>query len=372
MSSTAYSLVLVPPLDLIRQRLSHIFPDGFPKRHDLIADRAAKSIQVMFYAGALEGAGVWVRPSQITRMTDSQMARQVSEDRLQWSKETLAAKAPVPANPWYGENTRESVRDDTLRYGLVEVGAVVVREGVKPTSSKPRYALSEAFAKLFQPELSESDALSEISVWRDKYLSKAAMVKAAIKKRHSAAGSDAEVAVRLPNGQRRLLSPGESSEICRAVIESFALTFLAQPVVLLLSESGRKLVWQDESVCSDIGLKINVSGNLPDVVLADLNPPIGDILIVFVEAVHSDGPISEPRKRELGKIAFDAGFEKSQVAFVTAFTDRKSKAFAKVRESLAWDSFAWFASEPEHLLHFIRETVPPTLLASISFPRRST
>jgi BsuBI/PstI restriction endonuclease C-terminus. len=40
---------------------------------------------------------------------------------------------------------------------------------------------------------------------------------------------------------------------------------------------------------------------------------------------------------------------RSQVLFVTAYMDRESPAFKKTIPQLAWNSFAWFASEPENI-----------------------
>lgn len=64
----------------------------------------------------------------------------------------------------------------------------------------------------------------------------------------------------------------------------------------------------------------------------------------------SDGPVSEARKQTLLKIATDAGFPIQHVAFLTAFLDRDSAPFRKSVSSLAWGSYAWFASEPEKLI----------------------
>jgi hypothetical protein len=45
-----------------------------------------------------------------------------------------------------------------------------------------------------------------------------------------------------------------------------------------------------------------------------------------------------------------AGFPDASVAFVTAYLDRGRPALRKTIAELAWNSFAWFASEPEHII----------------------
>lgn len=58
------------------------------------------------------------------------------------------------------------------------------------------------------------------------------------------------------------------------------------------------------------------------------------------------------RKEALLDIAIKAGFQKEQVAFVTAFMDRVSAPYRKLSAILAWGTFAWFVSEPDHIVIF--------------------
>lgn len=75
-------------------------------------------------------------------------------------------------------------------------------------------------------------------------------------------------------------------------------------------------------------------------------------LLIFVEVVHTDGPVNDARKTALLQIAGGAGFAPQHVAFVTAYLDRASPTFRKTVSSLAWGSYAWFASEPDSLMVF--------------------
>lgn len=71
-----------------------------------------------------------------------------------------------------------------------------------------------------------------------------------------------------------------------------------------------------------------------------------------MEAVATDGPVTAARREALLRLLTDAGFKAGQAAFVTAFEDRASPAFRKAVADLAWGSFAWCLSEPEHLITF--------------------
>ncbi len=132
------------------------------------------------------------------------------------------------------------------------------------------------------------------------------------------------------------------------MVEVFAPTFLAKPGVISLSESGNKVVARDEQLSKAIGLNIAADKNLPDVVLVDVGPE--HPLLVFVEAVASDGPVNELRRAALLEISDEAGFPAEHVAFVTAYLDRSVQPFKKTVGSLAWGTYAWFASEPDKLM----------------------
>ena len=52
------------------------------------------------------------------------------------------------------------------------------------------------------------------------------------------------------------------------------------------------------------------------------------------------------------EITRSAGFPDRNVAFVTTYLDRGKPAFKKTAPELAWNSFAWLASEPDHIVVF--------------------
>jgi uncharacterized protein involved in copper resistance len=91
---------------------------------------------------------------------------------------------------------------------------------------------------------------------------------------------------------------------------------------------------------------------LPDILLVDLAP--ADPLLIFVEVIATDGQISPTRKEAFLKITRAAKFQDAHVAFVNAYLDRTQAAFKKTVPDLAWQSFAWFAAEPDHIM-FLKE-----------------
>ncbi|MGH9173375.1 MAG: BsuBI/PstI family type II restriction endonuclease, partial [Vicinamibacterales bacterium] len=301
-------------------------------------------------------------PKQVYRMTDRQAARVSIAQREKYAKESLAPRFAAPGRRWYADNSREPIRDETLRDGLIRVGAVMLRPGVATTSGKPRYALGSSFAALFAPDLSGEDLADAVSRWQQGNLTPGARARIEILRQGVVAG-DEGVLVTFPNGETRRMAAGPSSLIAKAVVEQFAPRYLIRPGVLWLSESQTKVVLRDDALASRIGLSIDPQRNLPDLILVDVGPP--EPLLVFVEVVATDGPVTSARRQALLDIATTAGFRPEQIAFVTAYWDRSLAAFKKTVEALSWQSFAWFASEPDQIIMLRDSTAHPARLVDL-------
>ncbi len=341
------------PVETLQKRLAEIFPEGTPNRNYCTREMAARTVFVMLSIGAIEGTGKFLRPDQVTRMTDGQAAKIDSAHRTAWGKKSLTKSGNIPGR-WYAVNTREPIRDETLREGLIRTGAAVVRADLPTTSALPRYALKASFAALLDPAVEGEDLKRAIAQWQAENLSAGALARIQLVGK-GATASAAGVMVRFPNGETRRMAQGPSSVISKAVIEDFAPRFLGEAGVIFLSESGNKVVARDEALAKAIRLDIPADRFLPDILLVDLAPQ--EPLLVFVEVVATDGAITASRKEAFLQITRGAGFSNSQIAFVTAYGDRGLPPFRKTAPELAWNSFAWFASEPEHII-VLREGSP--------------
>lgn len=345
-------MIKLPPYvtrDLVQERLPMIFPEGSPNRNYCIRELAASTVFSMLYIGAIEEAGVYLGPIHVYRMTSEQAALTSTEDRIGYRTTVLRSKISPPGMRWYADNTREPIRDETLREGLVAVGAVLSLSSVPTTSSRPRYCLQKDFADLFQPRLSKKKLKGAIDSWQKKYLSKSALTRLSL----AGLGSKnriEQVFVVFPNKETRHLSAGPSAEISKAVIEVFATAFLESPVVIWLSTSDNKVVFRDNKIAASIGLNIQADKDLPDIILADLAPE--DPLLVFIEVVATDGAVTERRQKAIYALTDAAGFSRTQVAFITAYLDRESVGFTKTVRGLTWNSFVWFVSEPDKIVVF--------------------
>jgi hypothetical protein len=338
------------PVATIAARLPLIFPEGTPNRGYCIRDLAARTIFAALYIGAVEGSGRYFGPVHVYRMTDEQAEIAVPAARTDYIKAVLGRGGPISGRRWYADNTREPIRDETLRDGLVAVGAVTQREDLPTTSGLPRYALRPDFAALFDPALGDSALEQSVTIFQNRYLSKSALARVSIMMAGAAAGATGPL-VTFPSGETRQLAPGPSSLISKAVVEIFAKAFLREPAILWLSESGNKVLVRDDKIAAAIGLKIEPDKNLPDLILADLGGCTARLL--FVEVVATDGAVTERRREALLALTRAAGFSDEHVAFLTAYQDRQSAGFKKTVSQLAWGSFAWFMSEPDHLIAMI-------------------
>lgn len=334
----------------IHQRLQIIFPEGVPQRNYCVREAAASIVFTMLYVGAVEAEDEWVAPKQIYRMTDEQASKKDHAERKAYAMASLIPGFRPTGKTWYQDNSREQIRDESIRQGLIPNNAVIERSGLPTTSGKPRYALRADFAALFDTSLSGNTFEKAAEKWREQHLSVAALARTVLVRRGATTTGEG-ILITFPNGETRRMAPGPSSTISKAVIEEFARRYLNNPAVLWVSESGAKIVSRDDQLATQLGLKISADRNLPDIILVDLGESDkAQVLLVFIEVVATDGPVTSQRKDALLKIATDAGFRGKRVAFVTAYLDRSQQAFKKTIPELAWQSFAWFAAEPGNLI----------------------
>jgi hypothetical protein len=219
-------------------------------------------------------------------MTDEQAALQGEEDRKHYTIASMKPGFNPAGRRWYLENSREQIRDETIRQGFITNNAVLERPGVPTTSGRPRYALRTDFAALFDPALSGEAFETAAVTWQQNHLSAPARARTVLMRRGAVTTGEGEL-ITFPNGETRRMTSGPSSVISKAVIEEFARRYLKTPAVLWLSESGAKVVARDDELAGQLGLKISADRNLPDIVLVDLgdeNSP--GLVLVFVEVFY--------------------------------------------------------------------------------------
>ena len=136
-----------------------------------------------------------------------------------------------------------------------------------------------------------------------------------------------------------------------------------------VSDSASKRPFRDAPLEQALQITLDAADLLPDIVLVDLAPPgrPGEVLIVFIEVVASDGPMTEQRQRALLDLLARSprGYRPEDAAFVTAYLDRAAAPARRTVPTLAWRSFAWFVSEPDRLLQLHDRTTVHRKLAAL-------
>jgi BsuBI/PstI restriction endonuclease domain/BsuBI/PstI restriction endonuclease HTH domain len=333
------------PLDEVRRRLSELFPESLADRRSLVGVMAARVVFVFLYGGFVERSQRYLRPSHVYLFTHEQAARSREAERLDWADRSTKPSFRPEGRRWYADNSRESIRDDLMRNRLLQMGIIGKRQDivVPTTSSRPVYFLAKSFAALFDPDLRGVALQRAQELWRDGHLKQETLQRMALKARGALKGAS-ELLVDLPDGTRMRMAGGPSALIAKALIEVFAPAALSKPVVLWVSASDRKSEPRLAELAAAVGLQFDMSAELPDLILADLDEPMR---IVFCEIVATDGAITPARKEALSAIVGRSRLPSSVVHFLSAFEDRASAPFRKNFSQLAPDSDVWFRTEPE-------------------------
>lgn len=337
-----------------KARLEQILPQWITGTTASANDIAAAVAFVLAYCGSLDGARP-IRPSTVTWMRDGIAAFRGDDDRRAYYTAAMRSKRAVEAlceewgvveaRGWYADNTREPIRDETLRT-WAENGALRIGAAVETTSPGARYTLAPEFAALLDPAL-QGDALeAAIEEWQKSHLSPTGRARAV--RAHARAKAGEAVTVQLPGGGTRDLHPGTSSHIIRGVIEEFAPARLSDPAVIFISQSGEKINVVDDALLRRLGLPVDQQRLLPDLLLADLDPALDELWLV--EVVATDGAIGDERKADLLDWATSHGVRSDRCRFLTGFASRTDPSFKRLLPRLARGSYAWFLDEPDGLL----------------------
>jgi hypothetical protein len=261
-----------------------------------------------------------------------------------WSQASNPLMGITPIMDWirdhydkkYAPNTRETIRRQTM-HQFVDAGLALYN----PDDPK-RPVNSPAAVYQIEPSALELVRSYDTASWHDKltsYLSK----KQTLAARYAKARQQNLVPVKIAPGKTIKLSPGEHSELIRAIIKDFAARFVPGAVLIYAGDTGEKWGYFDAPLLADLGVTIETHGKMPDVVL---HYPKRNWLIL-VESVTSHGPVDGKRHAELAKLFQDS---QAGIVYVTAFPNRA--VMGRYLSEIAWETEVWVADAPSHLIHF--------------------
>jgi hypothetical protein len=236
----------------------------------------------------------------------------------------------------YAPNTREAIRRQTM-HQFVDAGIALYNP------DKPDRPVNSP-AAVYQIEPSALALLRSFGTasWHGKltaYLAQSTTLAA----RYANERQQSLIPVNIAPGKKISLSPGEHSELIRAIIEDFAARFAPGSVLIYTGDTGEKWSYFDAPALAQLGVNVDAHGKMPDVVL---HYPKRNWLLL-VESVTSHGPVDGKRHAELAKLF--AG-STAGLVYVTAFPNRA--IMSRYLGEIAWETEVWVADAPSHLIHF--------------------
>jgi hypothetical protein len=236
----------------------------------------------------------------------------------------------------YAPNTRETFRRQTM-HQFCDAGVALYNPD-KPdrpvNSPKAVYQVEPAALKLLRSYGTAQwhDFLTAYLAERETLVAKYAMER-----------EQNRIPVEIAPGKEITLSPGEHSELIRAIIENFAPRFAPGSVLVYAGDAGDKWGYFDAVLLAELGVDVDSHGKMPDVVLHFTE----NNWLLLVESVTSHGPVDGKRHAELAKLF--AG-SKAGLVYVTAFPNRA--VMGRYLGEIAWETEVWVADAPSHLIHF--------------------
>lgn len=261
-----------------------------------------------------------------------------------WSNTAAPLMGITPIMDWirtrydvnYAPNTRETVRRQTM-HQFRDAGLVLYNP-----DKLHRPVNSPAAVYQLAPETLALLRTYETPAWSEG-LAAFLAEKGSLAERYARARDLARVPVRVGGGQTLQLSPGEHSELIRAIIEEFAPRFAPGSVLIYAGDTGAKMGFFDQDRLAQLGVAVDNHGKMPDVVLHYVDRD----WLLLVESVTSHGPVDAKRHAELMALFMGSS---AGLVYVTAFPTRA--LMARYLTEIAWETEVWVADAPTHLIHF--------------------
>lgn len=236
----------------------------------------------------------------------------------------------------YAPNTRETFRRQTM-HQFCDAGVALYNPD-KPdrpvNSPKAVYQIEPAALALLRTFGTPAwhDGLTAYLADRETLVARYAMER-----------EQNRIPVEIAPGKEITLSPGEHSQLIRAIIEDFAQRFAPGSVLVYAGDTGDKWGYFDAPLLAGLGVDVGSHGKMPDVVLHFT----AKNWLLLVESVTSHGPVDGKRHAELAKLF--AG-STAGLVYVTAFPNRA--IMGRYLGEIAWETEVWVADAPSHLIHF--------------------
>lgn len=236
----------------------------------------------------------------------------------------------------YAPNTRETFRRQTM-HQFVEAGIALYNPdnpGRPVNSPKAVYQIEPETLKLLQTYGSPS--------W-NRALEHYSSVRKTLTARYAKAREQKLVPIQIAPDREIRISPGEHSELIKAIIEEFGPRYAPGGVLVYAGDTGEKWGYFNEALLKNLGITVDSHGKMPDVMIYD--PERNWLLLV--ESVTSHGPVDGKRHAELARLFSGCS---AGLVYVTAFPTKA--VMARYLPEIAWETEVWLKDAPSHLIHF--------------------
>lgn len=261
-----------------------------------------------------------------------------------WSKAKSPTLRTVELMAWLGRhygrkykpNTRETIRRQTL-HQFQEAGLVILNpDDPKRPVNSPRSCYQVEFRAL---ELMRSLGTKRWGDLLEAYLA----YRPGLRARYERARVLNQVPVKLPDGSTVTLTPGGQNVLIKEMIDAFCSRFTPGGQLLYVGDAGTADPIFEEGILASLGASLDKHGKLPDLIVY---MPDRDWL-VLMEAASSHGPVDAKRQGELSVLF---GEVSAELVFVSCFRSRAE--MRRYLSDIAWETDAWCADNPSHLIHF--------------------
>lgn len=138
------------------------------------------------------------------------------------------------------------------------------------------------------------------------------------------------------------LSPGGQNILIQQMIDVFCSHFIPGGEILYVGDADAKLAFFEEKRLAELGIEVDTHGMLPDLIVYDAQRN----WLFLMEVASTHGPVDAKRHGELERLF---GNSSAGLVYVSCFPDRAT--MRKFLVDLAWETEAWCASDPTHMIH---------------------
>lgn len=235
----------------------------------------------------------------------------------------------------YAPNTRETFRRQTM-HQFVQAGIALYNPDKPDRAVNSPHAVYQvspealALLRVYGTAQWDTALAAHLEQWKT------------LAERYARERTMTMIPVETPKGTVQL-SPGDHSELIRAIVEDFGPRFAPGSMLIYAGDTGDKAGYFDRERLADLGVKVDRHGKMPDVVLHYVERD----WLLLIEAVTSHGPVDAKRHEELMKLFAES---RTGLVYVTAFPSRPT--LSRYLAEIAWETEVWCADASTHLIHF--------------------